>query len=116
MWKWLNHGANRCESVVRLDLSQRQMFSTSSLVTLELSARATMPAAFPHGERATPSPDFVVGCLKGPTSFGGDIEEVTPDPFPNSEVKLFGADGTAGETQWESRTPPDPFSKAWSLT
>ena len=29
---------------------------------------------------------------------GGDIEEVTPDPIPNSEVKLFGADGTARET------------------
>ena len=41
-----------------------------------------------------------------PKISGGDIEEVTPDPIPNSEVKLLGADGTAGETQWESRTPP----------
>ena len=29
---------------------------------------------------------------------GGDIEEVTPDPIPNSEVKLLGADGTARAT------------------
>ena len=26
---------------------------------------------------------------------GGDIKEATPDPIPNSEVKLLGADGTA---------------------
>lgn len=32
------------------------------------------------------------------TISGGDIEEVIPDPIPNSEVKLFGADGTARET------------------
>jgi hypothetical protein len=41
--------------------------------------------------------------------FGGDIEEVTPDPIPNSEVKLFGANGTAGGTQWESRSLPEFF-------
>ena len=33
-----------------------------------------------------------------PKVSGGDIEEVTPDPIPNSEVKLLGADGTARET------------------
>ena len=31
MWKWLNHGANRYESVVRLDLPQRQRSSARSL-------------------------------------------------------------------------------------
>ena len=41
-----------------------------------------------------------------PAISGGDIEEVTPDPIPNSEVKLFGADGTAREAVWESRTLP----------
>ena len=30
-----------------------------------------------------------------PQVSGGDIEEATPDPIPNSEVKLLGADGTA---------------------
>ena len=40
---------------------------------------------------------------------GGDFEEATPDPFPNSEVKLFGADGTAREAVWESRTLPGFF-------
>ena len=44
-----------------------------------------------------------------PKFSGGDIEEATPDPIPNSEVKLLGADGTAGVTQWESRTPPGLF-------
>ena len=37
---------------------------------------------------------------------GGVFEEATPDPIPNSEVKLFGADGTAREAVWESRTLP----------
>jgi hypothetical protein len=44
-----------------------------------------------------------------PRFSGGDVEEATPDPIPNSEVKLFGADGTAGEALWESRTPPGLF-------
>ena len=43
------------------------------------------------------------------TVFGGDSEEVTPVPFPNTEVKLFSADGTAWATEWESRTPPNFF-------
>ncbi len=38
---------------------------------------------------------------------GGYSGEVTPDPIPNSEVKLASANGTAWETMWESRTPPD---------
>ena len=33
-----------------------------------------------------------------PQFSGGDIEEATPDPIPNSEVKLLGADGTARAT------------------
>jgi hypothetical protein len=40
------------------------------------------------------------------TFFGGDGEEGTPVPIPNTEVKLFSADGTAREAVWESRTPP----------
>ena len=39
--------------------------------------------------------------------FGGNSEEVTPVPIPNTEVKLFSADGTARETVWESKTPPE---------
>ena len=46
-----------------------------------------------------------------PKFSGGDLEEATPDPIPNSEVKLFGADGTAGEALWESRTPPGLFPR-----
>src|SRR5262249_53235155 len=39
--------------------------------------------------------------------FGGHSEGETPGPIPNPEVKPFSADGTALETVWESRTPPD---------
>ena len=42
--------------------------------------------------------------------FGGDGEEATPVPIPNTEVKLFSADGTAWEAVWESRTLPKIFS------
>jgi hypothetical protein len=41
---------------------------------------------------------------------GGDIEKATPDPIPNSEVKLLGADGTAYASRWESRTLPGLFA------
>ena len=37
---------------------------------------------------------------------GGDSLKDPPVPIPNTEVKLQGADGTAGETRWESRSPP----------
>lgn len=46
---------------------------------------------------------------EAPKVSGGDIEEATPDPIPNSEVKLLGADGTAREAVWESRTLPGFF-------
>ncbi len=39
--------------------------------------------------------------------FGGDSKEVTPVPIPNTEVKLFSADGTSWETARESRTLPE---------
>lgn len=38
---------------------------------------------------------------------GGDGGRALPDPIPNSVVKLSSADGTAGATLWESRTPPE---------
>ena len=43
--------------------------------------------------------------------FGGYSEEETPVPIPNTEVKLFCADGTAREAEWESRTPPKKLYK-----
>ena len=42
----------------------------------------------------------------GSTVFGGNSEEDTPVPIPNTEVKLLCADGTAWETAWESRSLP----------
>jgi hypothetical protein len=47
-----------------------------------------------------------------PKVSGGDLEEATPDPIPNSEVKLLGADGTAREAVWESRTLPGFIQRA----
>ena len=37
---------------------------------------------------------------------GGNSEEDPPVPIPNTEVKLFCADGTAWVTVWESRSLP----------
>ena len=34
---------------------------------------------------------------------GGDSLEVTPEPIPNSEVKVQHADDTAWLAEWESR-------------
>src|SRR2546421_12922144 len=44
------------------------------------------------------------------TISGGFSGGVTPVPIPNTEVKPASADGTWGETPWESRSPPDSFS------
>src|SRR5580765_6665499 len=38
--------------------------------------------------------------------WGGYGGGETPLPIPNREVKPSSADGTAGETRWESRSPP----------
>ena len=35
---------------------------------------------------------------------GYNSKEDTPVPIPNTEVKLFSADGTWWEAAWESRT------------
>ena len=40
---------------------------------------------------------------------GNHNKEETPVPIPNTEVKLFSADGTAWVTEWESRTLPGFF-------
>ena len=37
----------------------------------------------------------------------GNGEEGTPVPIPNTEVKLFSADGTWGVGPRESKSPPD---------
>src|SRR3712207_7504957 len=42
--------------------------------------------------------------------YGGHGERETPGLIPNPEAKPLSADGTAPETEWESRTPPNnPF-------
>lgn len=39
-------------------------------------------------------------------TFGVDSDEETPDPIPNSAVKLISGDGTVRATVWESSTMP----------
>lgn len=38
--------------------------------------------------------------------FGVDSDEETPDPIPNSAVKLISGNGTVPATVWESSTMP----------
>jgi hypothetical protein len=40
---------------------------------------------------------------------GNHNGEATPVPIPNTEVKLFSADGTALGAEWESRSLPGFF-------
>ncbi len=49
----------------------------------------------------------ICDCTDKAIYFGGDSGEVTPVPIPNTEVKLFCADGTARATVWESRELPE---------
>jgi 3'-phosphoadenosine 5'-phosphosulfate sulfotransferase (PAPS reductase)/FAD synthetase len=48
-------------------------------------------------------------------SKGDDSGGDTPLPIPNREVKPASADGTAGETPWESRSSPISHSAAHSF-
>ena len=56
-----------------------------------------------------------------PKVSGDDLEVATPDPIPNSVVKHFGANGTAGVALWESRTSPglfppkNPYTKVYGF-
>src|ERR1700712_6074463 len=49
------------------------------------------------------------------TCYGGHSERETPGHIPNPEAKTLSADGTAGETPGESRTPPDFFCRRGHL-
>src|SRR3982750_2572757 len=55
------------------------------------------PAPPPPGARA----------WTGSQCYGGHGGRETPGHIPNPEAKPLSADGTAPETGWESRTPPD---------
>ena len=77
-------------------------------LTISLRQTSRRRARGSDGESPRPS-SVVTRRLHIQQVSGGDIEEATPDPIPNSEVKLLGADGTARETEWESRTPPGFF-------
>src|SRR3954451_25388388 len=60
----------------------------------------------------TPTPTRgVCDGLTGSQRYGGHGERETPGHIPNPEAKPLSADGTALETGWESRTPPDITSR-----
>src|SRR3954463_14814073 len=67
------------------------------------------------GTTNTPHPPPSGACgwvgLTVPQCYGGHGERETPGPIPNPEAKPLSADGTALETGWESRTPPDILSR-----
>ena len=51
-----------------------------------------------------------VGVVGGVSQcFGGHSVRETPGYIPNPEAKPHSADGTAGGTLWESRTPPNKY-------
>ena len=65
----------------------------------------------PPGHHAcTPGGAWGWVCRTTRQRYGGHSEGETPGPIPNPEAKPLSADGTARETVWESRTPPDNHS------
>src|SRR3954465_4050873 len=59
---------------------------------------------FPEHDREQEDPPCPTCSVE---RFGGHSGGETPGLIPNPEVKPSSADGTAPETVWESRTPPD---------
>ena len=45
------------------------------------------------------------------TFVGDHCVEATPVPIPNTAVKLYSADGTAGAARWESTSSPASYGK-----
>ena len=82
-----------------------ELTGTNRPCGLAVSLRQTSKIA--RGIRIA-NPPFMIAD-GDPNVSGGDFEEATPDPIPNSEVKLLGANGTAREAVWESRTLPGFF-------
>jgi hypothetical protein len=72
--------------------------------------RTNCPFGF-NRYRSIPSFALIISALPPLHPFRfvrDDSEEALPDPIPNSEVKLLRADGTAGDTRWESRSSRTP--------
>ena len=59
------------------------------------------------------SPTTPCARFNGPSRFVGDnCVEATPVPIPNTAVKLYSADGTAGAARWESTSSPTSCREA----
>src|SRR5690606_35728445 len=83
---------------------------SSSEVRLSRARGAKAPRTHATGGAPGRAAQHQNAAFGRPKISGGDIDEATPDPISNSEVKLVGADGTAGGTLWESRTLPGYFT------
>lgn len=76
------------------------------MIVIKRTIRVEERQAVVHSHEPTAQHLSKVACVGRPSFSGGDIEKAIPDPIPNSEVKLLGANGTARATVWESRTLP----------
>ena len=99
-----------------------ELTGTNRVVRLGHVSKANFEARVRDSDCESAAPSFASLALRcDPQISGGVLEEATPDPIPNSEVKLLGADGTAREAVWESRTLPGLFpcqeahAKAWAF-
>ena len=64
------------------------------------------------GRTAARGSEPVIGPLTARSTISGDHGGgATPVPIPNTAVKPASADGTWGETPWESRTSPGYFDE-----
>ena len=66
-----------------------------------------------HPQAGAPADAGVRSVLREPLErkvSGDHSGRVTPVPIPNTEVKPARADGTWGETPWESRSSPEFIS------
>src|SRR3954468_23609673 len=70
----------------------------------EKSTALAFTMRFPEHDREQEDPPCPTCSVE---RFGGHSGGETPGPIPNPEVKPSSADGTAPETVWESRTPPN---------
>ena len=72
------------------------------------------PCEAPHKRRALTgkfSERTIQQQIAWKRKYGDNGKEDPPVPIPNTEVKLFYADGTWLETTWESRKLPNKIGK-----
>ena len=92
---------------------ERSLTSRCSGTTLLRASRRSV-----DGPHEAHTPQFAHASAGGTPDNkfpGGHRSRVTPVPIPNTEVKPATADGTVGETLWESRSLPGVLGSQESL-